>query len=216
MFHRTDRGVAVLIARCERGVRKSGPTAALTRGTLLHTYQTILFLHLLSLLAGISAASISTLCLLRLRAAQTLAEAVPWGMLAGAVGKIFPFVLLGFFATGAYMTSDVWTWDTGWIDVGIVSLAVLAIQGPLIAKRRAKLLQEALKQNGPGPLGEHARRWTRDPALWVASLSNPALVVGVAWVMTQKPSTAGAIIAVVVAYAIGAAVALRFAKAAAP
>ena len=178
----------------------------------MHTYQTVLYLHLLSLLAGIAAASIGTLCLIRLRTAQTLAEAVPWGMLAGTVGKVFPLVLLGFFATGAYMTSDVWTWDTGWIDIGIVALAILAIQGPVVAKRRAKLLQEALKQNGPGALGEHARRWTRDPALWVASLSNPALVLGVAWVMTQKPGTAGAIIAIVVAYAIGAAVALRFAK----
>jgi len=178
----------------------------------LDTYQTVVYLHLLSLLAGIAAASISTLCLFRLRAAQTLAEAVPWGMLAGKVGKVFPLVILGFFATGAYMTSDVWTWDTGWIDVGIVSLAVLAIQGPLVAKSRAKLLEDALKQNGPGPLGENARRLTRDSALWVAALTNPAIVLGVAWVMTQKGSLTGSIAAVLIAYAIGAGVALRFAK----
>ena len=177
----------------------------------MDTYHTVLYLHLLSLLAGVAAASIATLCLFRLRAAETLMDAVPWGMLAGRVGKVFPLVLLGFFATGAYMTSDVWTWDTGWIDVGIVALVVLALQGPLVAKSRAKLLENALKQNGPGPLGEPARRLARDPALWVASLSNPALVLGVAWVMTQKPSTAGAIVGVLVAYAIGAGVALRFA-----
>jgi hypothetical protein len=178
----------------------------------LDTYQTVVYLHLLSLLGGIAAASISTLCLFRLRAAQTLAEAVPWGMLAGKVGKVFPLVIVGFFATGAYMTSDVWTWDTGWIDVGLVSLAVLAIQGPLIAKSRAKLLEEALRENGPGPLGESARRLTRDPALWVAALTNPAIVLGVAWVMTQKASLTGSIAAVLIAYAIGAGVALRFAK----
>ena len=177
----------------------------------MDTYQTVMYLHLLSLLAGVAAASIATLSLFRLRAAQTLAEAVPWGMLAGKVGKVFPLVIVGFFATGAYMTSDVWTWDTGWIDVGIVSLAILGIQGPLIAKSRAKLLQVALKENGPGPLGESARRLTRDPALWVASLTNPAIVLGVAWVMTQKPGIAGSIAGVILAYAIGAAVALRFA-----
>ena len=179
----------------------------------MDTYQTVLYLHLLSLLAGIAAASIATLCLFRLRSAETLAEAVPWGILAGKVGNVFPLVLVGFFATGAYMTSDVWTWDTGWIDVGIVALAVLGIQGPLVAKRRAKLLQQALKENGPGPLGEPARRLTRDRALWVASLSNPAMVLGVTWVMTQKPGTAGAIAGIVIGYAIGAAVALRFANA---
>ena len=178
----------------------------------MDTYHTVLYLHLLSLVAGIAAASIATLSLFRLRDAETLMEAVPWGMLAGKVGKVFPLVIVGFYATGAYMTSDVWTWDTGWIDVGIVALAIIAIQGPLIAKRRAKLLEQALKENGPGPLGEPARRLTRDPALWVASLSNPAIVLGVAWVMTQKPSTAGAIVAVLVAYAIGAGAALRFAS----
>ena len=178
----------------------------------MDTYHTVLYLHLLSLLAGIAAASIVTLSLFRLRAAGTLMEAVPWGMLAGKVAKAFPLVLLGLFATGAYMTSDVWTWDTGWIDVGIVSLAAIAIQGPVIGKSRASLLQKALQENGPGPLGEPARRRTRDPVLWVASLGNPAIVLGATWVMTQKPSTLGAIVAMLVAYAIGAAVALRFAR----
>jgi len=77
----------------------------------LDTYHGVLYLPLISLLAGISAGSLGTLCLFPLRAAQTLADAVPWGMLAGKVGKLFPPVLVGFFATGAYMTSDVWTWD---------------------------------------------------------------------------------------------------------
>jgi hypothetical protein len=178
----------------------------------LDTYNTVLYLHVISLLAGFSAATLGTLCLFRLRAAQTLADAVPWGMLAGKVGLIFPFVLVGFLATGAYMTSDVWTWDTGWIDVGIAAVVILAIQGPVIAKGRAKLLQKTLMENGPGPLVEPARLATRDPILWVASLSNPALVLGTVWVMTQKPGTAGAIAGLVVAYAIGAGVALRFAR----
>jgi hypothetical protein len=178
----------------------------------LDTYHTVLYLHLLSMLVGISAATIVALCLIRLRAAQTVAEAVPWGMLAGKVGPVFPLVLVGLFATGAYMADDVWTWDRGWIKVGIVSLVIIAIQGLLVAKARAKLLQKALKENGPGPLGEAARRRARDPALWVTSLSNPAIVLGVAWVMTQKPSTTDAIIGVLVAYAIGAGFALLFAR----
>ncbi|HEX9351762.1 MAG TPA: hypothetical protein VF877_10870 [Gaiellaceae bacterium] len=178
----------------------------------MDTYHTVLYLHLLSMLVGFAAASIITLCLIRLRAAETVAEAVPWGMLAGKIGMVFPLVLVGFFATGAYMTNEVWMWDTGWVDVGIVSLTIIAIQGLLVAKGRAKVLQKALRENGPGPLGEPARRRTHDSALWVTSFSNPGLLLGVAWVMTQKPSTTGAIAGVVVAYAIGAGVALLFAK----
>jgi len=78
------------------------------------------------------------LCLFRLRAAQTVPEAGPWGALAGRIEKVFPVAILGLFATGAYMTSDVWTWDTGWIDVGIVALVVLAVNGAVIAAGRAR------------------------------------------------------------------------------
>jgi hypothetical protein len=60
----------------------------------LTTYHTVLYLHLLSLLAGVAAASIGILSLFRLRSAQTLAEAAPWGMLGGKVGRVFGSVLL--------------------------------------------------------------------------------------------------------------------------
>lgn len=169
-------------------------------------------MHLLSLLLGIGAAAIVGVCLFRLRAAQTLAEALPWGMLAGKTERVFPVAILGLFATGAYMTSDVWTWSTGWIVVSIVAVAVVALQGPLVAGLRAKALEHALGENGPGLLGDRARRLARDPALWVATFANPGIVLGVVWNMVNKPSTAEAIVAVVVGYVVGAAAALPFAR----
>jgi hypothetical protein len=180
------------------------------------TYRTVLFLHLLSLFVGIGAAAILGLSLFRLRAAQTLADAIPWGVVAGKTEQAFPVAIVGLFLTGAYMTSDAWTWSTGWIDVAIVSLIVVAAQGVLIAGRRAKLLEHALKANGPGPLADDARMLTRDRALWVVSLANPGIVLGVVWAMTQKPGTGGAIAAVVIGYVVGTLTALYFAKPAAP
>ena len=108
-------------------------------------------------------------------------------MLAGQLEKAFPISVLGLFATGAYMTSDIWTWSTRWIVVSIVALAVVALQGPLVAGRRAKVLEGALRENGPGPLGEPAKRLTRDRALWIVTLGNPGIVFGIVWNMTQKP-----------------------------
>jgi hypothetical protein len=176
-------------------------------------YRVVLFLHLLSLLLGIGAATLIWLCLFRLRAAQTLEEAAPWGILAGKTERAFPVAIIGLYGTGAYLTSDAWTWDTSWIIVSIVAFAVVALQGPLVAGRRAKLLEHALMANGPGPLGDDARRRTRDPALWIVSFTNPAVVLGIVWNMTQKPGTAGAAAAVLVAYAVGAALALGLSKA---
>jgi hypothetical protein len=179
----------------------------------LDTYHVVLYIHLLALFVGIGAGTVLLVCLFQLRAAQTLADAVPWGSVAGKTARTFPIAILGLFGTGAYMTTDVWTWSTGWIYVSIAGLVLLTLQGPLVAERTAKKLERALHDNGPGPLGEHARRMTRHPGLWVAELSNLGVVLGIVWNMTQKPGTAAAVAAILGGYAVGAIVALPFTKA---
>lgn len=178
----------------------------------MDTYRTVLYLHVLSLLLGIGAAAVVGVCLFRLRSAQTLADALPWGMLAGKTERAFPVAIIGLFATGAYMTNDVWTWSTRWIIVSIVALAVVALQGPLLAGLRAKMLERALVENGPGPLGDSARRLARDPILWVVTFANPGIVLGILWNMVNKPGIGEAIAAVVVGYAAGVIVALPFTR----
>ena len=170
----------------------------------MDTYHVVLYIHLLSLFVGIGAASVLALCLFQLRGARELTDAVPWGRVAGKTGRLFPIAILGLFGSGAYMTSDVWSWSTGWIVVAIVALVVLGLQGPLIAERSGKKLERALIENGPGPLGENARRMTRYWGLWVIEFSAIGLVLAVVWNMTTKPSTGTAIAAAVIGYAAGA------------
>jgi len=64
----------------------------------MDTYHVVLYIHLLALFIGIGAASVLLACLLQLRRAQTLAEAGPWGMVAGKVSRLFPIAILGLFA----------------------------------------------------------------------------------------------------------------------
>ena len=180
----------------------------------MDTYHVVLYIHFLALFVGIGAGTVLSVALFQLRAAQTLEHAVPWGMLAGKVEKAFPIAVLGLFGSGAYMTSDLWTWGTGWIDVSIAGLALLALQGPLVGGRTGKLLERALHENGPGPLGETARRMTCHPGLWVTEFSNLGLVFGIVWTMTQKPGTGGAIAAQAIGYLVGAAVGYQFTRSA--
>jgi hypothetical protein len=174
----------------------------------VNTYQYVLYVHLLSLLLGVGAGSVLLTCLFQLRAARTLEQAVPWGIVSGKVAKLFPIAILGLFLTGAYMTHKLWTWGTPWIVLGIVGLVVLGVQGGGIAEHTAKKLQAALLANGPGPLGAEARRMTLHPGLWVVELSNFGLVLAIVWNMTDKPGWGGAIAAVLVGYAVGVVVAL--------
>jgi len=174
----------------------------------LNTYHYVLYLHLLSLFIGIGAGSVILACLLQLRAARTVEQAAPWGMMAGKVGKFFPIAILGLFGTGAYMTSDLWTWSTRWIDVAIAALVVLLLQGALIAERTGHKLGAALQANGPGPLGPEARRMALHPGLWVVEFSNLGIVFGVVWNMTVKPGLGESLAAVLIGYVVGAALAL--------
>src|SRR4051794_15581620 len=101
----------------------------------MDTYHVVLYVHLLALFVGIGAGAVLVVCLFQLRAAQTLADAVPWGIVVGKTEKAFPIAVVGLFGSGAYMTSHLWTWSTGWIDVSIAALALLALQGPLVGGR---------------------------------------------------------------------------------
>ena len=174
----------------------------------MDTYHVVLYFHLLFLFVGIGAGSVLLTCLLQLRAARTLEQAVPWGTVSGQVAKLFPVAIIGLFGTGAYMTSHFWTWSTGWIDVAIVALVVLGVQGAGIAERTAHKLKAALFANGPGPLGPEARRMALHPGLWVVELSNLGIVFGVVWNMTEKPGWGESIAAVLIGYGVGAALAL--------
>ena len=171
-------------------------------------YHVALYIHFLSLLIGIGAASVLTVCAFQLRAARTLADAAPWGRVAAKVGRVFPIAILGLFGSGAYMTSDVWTWDTGWIEVGIAALVVLAIQGPVVAERSGKKVAQALMANGPGDLRGDALRKTRYLPLWWAEMSAIGLVLGIIWNMTTKAGLGSSIAAAVGGYAVGVALAL--------
>ena len=183
----------------------------------MNTYHYVLYVHLLALFVGIGAGSVLLACLLQLRAARTVEQAGPWGMMAGKMGKLFPIAIIGLFASGAYMTStsvSPWSWSTRWIDVGIAALIVLTVQGAGIAERTGHKLGAALQANGPGPLGPEARRMTLHPGLWVVEFSNLGIVFGVVWNMTLKPGLGESIAAVLIGYAVGAGLALLITRSA--
>jgi hypothetical protein len=177
----------------------------------LNTYHYVLYVHFLSLFIGVGAASVLLACLIQLRGAQTLMDAVPWGMVAGKTTRAFPVAILGLFGTGAYLASEdtfPWGWRTPWIDVAIVVLVLLGVQGGGIGEHTAKQIQAAMMENGPGPLGPKARKMCLHPGLWVVEFTNLAMVLAVVWNMTQKPGWGGSIASVLIAYAVGAAAAL--------
>ena len=178
----------------------------------MDTYHVVLYVHFLALLVGFGAGIVETVCLFKLRAAETLEAAVPWGQLAGQIEKAFPVAIVGLYGSGIYLTHHFWAFSSSWVTIPIVGLAVLSLQGPLVAGRQGHKLKHALMANGPGALKGEARDLTVNPLLWGAAFSNEGLVLGIIWVMTEKPGWGGAIAAVVIGYAAGFGFALRAAR----
>jgi hypothetical protein len=178
----------------------------------VNTYHYVLYAHFLSLFLGLGAGSVLLTCLFQLRNARTVQEAAPWGRVSAGVARLFAPAILGLFGTGAYMTSDLWTWSTRWIDIAIAGLVVVAIQGGGVAEQTAKRLEAAMHANGPGPLGPECRRMSLHPGLWVMEFTNLGIVLGIVWDMTQKPGLGESLAAVLVGYAVGAALALYFSR----
>jgi hypothetical protein len=168
------------------------------------SFQIVLFLHISFLLVGFSAGTVMVVCAAKLRAANTGAEAFPWGMLASKTALAFPIAIVGLFLTGAYMTSKHhWGWGTGWIDAAIGGLVVLMAEGAILGGRHGKELGAALKQNGPGPLSDHIRALNSDRLHWAITLGAPGLVLGIMWNMLHKPGLGIAIVDMAVGYGIG-------------
>lgn len=163
-------------------------------------YRIALFLHLCALFAAFGASAVLALVMRRVRAAVTGRDALPWLALGKSAARTFPIAIVALVGSGAYMVQSAWTWSTGWVDVGLAGALLLALLGDRVEGRAAHRVAVALAAAPDAPAGAIVR----DPVWWTASLVNPALALGIVFVMTTKPSLAGAVIALAVSVAVGA------------
>ena len=164
-------------------------------------YLIILFVHLCALLAAIGAGSIAHLAQARMAGAATPAEARSWARLLKKLAPVFPVALLGLLLSGAYLVHDRWTWHLGWVDAGLVGIALLLVNGRGIIGRR-------LQAVGRAPDAE-ILALARDPLVHAAAWANTGLAISIAFVMVDKPGLPGSLASLVVGIAAGAAVGSR-------
>jgi hypothetical protein len=160
----------------------------------------MLFLHLSFLVAAVAAASLAGFAALRLRGAQSAAEARAWGDSIRRVVVVFPVASLGLIGTGAYMTSAAWSWSTPWIVAGLAGLFMIMLLGGAGEGRRARALSAELRSAG---LSQRAKRLLCDPIAWSAKVATWTLMLAVIFVMTIKPSAVVCIIALALAVVCG-------------
>jgi hypothetical protein len=165
-------------------------------------YQLALFLHIIGAFGLIAAITVEAIGLRGLRRAAHPDEAMMWlGISRGLVMRMAPASLGLILVTGLYMVATAWG-PRGWILVALGSLLLLGVIGAFGTGLRMARIGPGLGR-AQGPLSHELRRTLRDPMLLISLRVRLAMALGVAFLMSLKPSALASLVVIVLAIALG-------------
>ena len=166
-------------------------------------YTLALFVHVVGAIGTFIGVSIWLFAALALRRAQHVWQVraltsliQPSGVLA-----IVSIVLLG--VAGFYMALTVWGEQATWIIVATVSFLLLAPFGAFVIDPRLRALSKAAATAPDGPLPASLSVRTHDPLVGIGLSTYVGVLLGIVFLMTNKPPLAVSILAMGVATALG-------------
>ena len=168
-------------------------------------YTIVLFLHVSGAIGYFISMGTWLFVLAALRRAQRVEQVRALTHLVGRLGPLFGISALLLLATGLYMALAAWGLETGWILVALVSLILIAPLGTLFIEPRRRAIDRLAKEAPDGPLPRSLERRTHNPVLLTALQTVIILLLGIVFLMTNKPSLTGSLIVMAVALALGVA-----------
>lgn len=138
-----------------------------------------------------------------LRRAQRVEQVRILAALMSAAGTVVVggIVVLGI--AGFYMAITAWGIQATWIVVATISFLLLAPGGLLVIDPRVRAIAKQARDLPDGPLPPALARQVRAPVLGAGLNVYVAVLFGIVFLMTTKPAIGEAILAMVVATAIG-------------
>jgi hypothetical protein len=164
-------------------------------------YHLALFLHILGTFGLVAALTFEVIGLQGLRRAIQKEDAVTWLGVARVVQRLAPASLGLILVMGLYMTATTWG-PRGWILVSLAGLVAYALIGGVLTGVRMARIGPAVGRSS-GPLSDEMKAALRDPILLISIRTRLGIVLGIALLMTLKPSLVVSLVIVVLAGAIG-------------
>jgi hypothetical protein len=125
------------------------------------------------------------------------------------IDVIVVFGVLLIVSTGIAMArANNYVWSS-WVEIATASFILLAPVGPFVINLRLHAIAEAAAREVDGPIPSSMRDRIRDPVLALAMRSSVALLLGLVFLMTTKPSLAISVVVMLSAAALGTASSLR-------
>lgn len=166
-------------------------------------YTIALFLHVSGAIGYFIGMGIWLFGLSALRRTQRVEQVRALIRLVERSGPLFGISVLFILATGLYMTITAWGFQTGWIDVALISLILIAPLGTVFIEPRRRTIDRLAKEAPDGSLPRSLEQSTRDPVLLTAVETVSTLLLGIVFLMTNKPSLIGSLIVMAIALALG-------------
>jgi len=170
----------------------------------LDIYSLVKFLHLISVVTAMSAATLIHWNHVRVKKAERVPQAMEALGLIQALAPKMPLFAVALFLTGAYLVQNRWGWSQHWVQVGIAGLVSILIMGVAVLKPRLGAIARHIAQAGDVPFTGELRKPLRDPVMWFAGHYQLIMIATVMYLMTMKPGMMGSLIAIGVAIVLAA------------
>jgi predicted integral membrane protein DUF2269 len=166
-------------------------------------YTIVLFLHVSGAIGYFISMGVWLFGLAALRRVQRVEQVRTLTHLIMRLGPLFGISVLLLLVTGFYMAITAWGLLTSWILVALISLIFIAPLGTVFIEPRRRAIDRLAQETPDGPLPRALERRTHDPVLLTALQTVTILLLGIVFLMTNKPSLIGSLIVMAVALVLG-------------
>jgi len=176
----------------------------------MSTYTLALFIHLIGAIGVFAGVGIWLFGLSALRRARRVEQvrAIAWLIIVTIPFMVLSLVLIG--VAGLDMAISTWGLQTPWILVSLVSLVLFAPLNMFVLDPRMRTLYAKAGEAPDGPLPEALVKLTHDPILGTTAQTLATVLLGIVFLMTNKPSLVNSIVVMVVAFFLGVVSGLPF------
>lgn len=166
-------------------------------------YTLALFLHVSGAIGAFVSIGTWLFGVAALRRAQRVEQvrAIAWLIIVASPLMVFSVLLIAI--AGFDMALSAWGLQTPWIAVAIVSFVLMAPVGPFVLAARMYTILDMAREAPGGTLSGELERRTHDPVLGTAAQTLTAVLLGIVFLMTNKPVLITSILVMGIALACG-------------
>ncbi|MBV9689212.1 MAG: DUF2269 family protein [Ktedonobacteraceae bacterium] len=166
-------------------------------------YNIALFLHVSGAIGYFAGMGTWLFGFAAMRRAQRVEQVRSLTNLTGQLGPLFGISVLLILVTGLYMAVTAWRFQTGWIPVALVSLVLIAPLSTAFIEPRRRAIARLAQEASDGPLPQALQQRIHDPVLGTALQTVTILLLGIVFLMTNKPALVSSLIVMAVALLLG-------------